>query len=614
MISHVSRPVSILPAGHSAEEERKRKVLRRGKTVSLVLFLIAAAAACFLAPAEAARTLSREEFVRGLIEARGFSGLPGGASFVETALDADLIPPLDGAEKAPITRREALLCAVHSLGLSFESGLLVSAPLSCKDAKALSPVERGVLASATNMEPALWKKGTASFAPGMKITPEEANAILSGVKNASRSLRLSVKLPVSKGMTLRVNREGAYSAIPKWRAVVNGFESREEADVFRIALMEKGIECTVDSQNYDWRVRSPLLEKYGPVRAFLSAARSLGREGVVFYAASSWDAAEGPRYWAMLVMDPALYEIRPVISPEGIGSLAPLTSMMPEGAVAAVNGGYFSTAGKGKGYPIGMLKEGGVLITPPFEGRTCLGWNGKNQAAFGEVTWKGIVRLPEGGFMDITAMNRPVKGEGLAVYTRHFGDATPSSVTDAMEIVLDGDLCREVRFGGGNSILPGERVLAVYGSAVRFAASIKEGDVLKVEQSLNEGDAYWNSMTNVVQAGPFLLRKGQVSLENEKFSDSIVTRRHPRSVVGLTGNGQWFFFVGDGRNAVHSLGFTLTETAEILRGAGAAYALNLDGGGSTGLFAGGRFCNSLSDGRERPVSYGLAVFGKGGRQ
>jgi len=41
--------------------------------------------------------------------------------------------------------------------------------------------------------------------------------------------------------------------------------------------------------------------------------------------------------------------------------------------------------------------------------------------------------------------------------------------------------------------------------------------------------------------------------------------------------------------------------------------LNLDGGGSSTLFAGGRILNVLSDGRERPVSYGVGAFPKGGK-
>jgi exopolysaccharide biosynthesis protein len=118
-------------------------------------------------------------------------------------------------------------------------------------------------------------------------------------------------------------------------------------------------------------------------------------------------------------------------------------------------------------------------------------------------------------------------------------------------------------------------------------------------------------MTYAVQGGPLLVRKGDVLFETENLSDGVVSRRHPRTAIGLTGSGQWFFFVGDGRNAVHSVGFTLAETADILKKNGAAYALNLDGGGSSSIFLGGRVVNALSDGRERPVSYGIGAFRRG---
>jgi exopolysaccharide biosynthesis protein len=77
--------------------------------------------------------------------------------------------------------------------------------------------------------------------------------------------------------------------------------------------------------------------------------------------------------------------------------------------------------------------------------------------------------------------------------------------------------------------------------------------------------------------------------------------------MGLTERGQWFFFVGDGRDGTHSVGFTLREAADILKKKGAAYALNLDGGGSTELWVDGRIVNVPSEKRERPVSYGIGA-------
>ena len=136
------------------------------------------------------------------------------------------------------------------------------------------------------------------------------------------------------------------------------------------------------------------------------------------------------------------------------------------------------------------------------------------------------------------------------------------------------------------------------------------GEVVWDGNSLNDDDPHWNSMDNIIQAGPFLIRNGDIDIEPEGFSASILNLRHPRSVIGLTGDGKWFFFVGDGRDGMHSAGFTLQEVAVILKREGAAYALNLDGGGSSQLMIGSKIFNSPSEKRERPISYGVGAIQK----
>ena len=238
---------------------------------------------------------------------------------------------------------------------------------------------------------------------------------------------------------------------------------------------------------------------------------------------------------------------------------------MAVGTAAAVNGGFFTIAGKEQGSPIGVLLTEGMFINPPYKGRTCLGWNDQNQAAFGHLECSTRVTFPNGGYMEITAFNREVKASGVVLFTSHFGQPTPLFKTQGIELLLDGNRIEEIRTSGGNPIPAGRRVLGVYGPSASLLSSLREGDILGIDQSLNGDDPYWGSMTQAIQGGPFLLRKGQIVMEDEKLSDSVVNRRHPRTVMGLTAKGQWFFFVGDGRRAVHSLGFTLQETAEILK-------------------------------------------------
>ena len=127
-----------------------------------------------------------------------------------------------------------------------------------------------------------------------------------------------------------------------------------------------------------------------------------------------------------------------------------------------------------------------------------------------------------------------------------------------------------------------------------------------VANATEEAD-YWPEMTNIIQAGPLIINEGASAGEDENFSGGLISARHPRSAVGLNAQGSWVFIAVDGRNGMHSSGATISEMAEILRGQGMMYALNLDGGGSTEIMIDGKIWNIPSDGFERRISYALGA-------
>ena len=89
----------------------------------------------------------------------------------------------------------------------------------------------------------------------------------------------------------------------------------------------------------------------------------------------------------------------------------------------------------------------------------------------------------------------------------------------------------------------------------------------------------------------------------------IDRHREPRSAIATTTRGTYLLAVVDGRQQ-SSHGCTLTEWAQLLKAFGAKDALNLDGGGSSELVAGGQVLNSPSDGRERGVGSAIVVLHK----
>ncbi len=109
--------------------------------------------------------------------------------------------------------------------------------------------------------------------------------------------------------------------------------------------------------------------------------------------------------------------------------------------------------------------------------------------------------------------------------------------------------------------------------------------------------------------GPSLLSNGkvQVTADEEVFFGTSIPKVHPRTACGYTADGKLILLVVDGRQEA-SRGVNLPELALIMQQLGCVEALNLDGGGSTTLVAGGQLINRPEGGTaERQVMSALAV-------
>ena len=110
---------------------------------------------------------------------------------------------------------------------------------------------------------------------------------------------------------------------------------------------------------------------------------------------------------------------------------------------------------------------------------------------------------------------------------------------------------------------------------------------------------------NLVSGTRYLV-KGGVNQYTNSTDPEHVTERHPRSAIGHTANGELILCVVDGRS-LESQGVTLRELANVMLEAGAAFALEMDGGGSSALWVNDRIVNVPSDGPERPVINHLLI-------
>ncbi len=108
----------------------------------------------------------------------------------------------------------------------------------------------------------------------------------------------------------------------------------------------------------------------------------------------------------------------------------------------------------------------------------------------------------------------------------------------------------------------------------------------------------------LLQAGPLLVAGGRrvvadtdpegFAATQDEFDQDLTSERLPRMAVALTAGGEWLAVAVDGR-APDEAGLFLGELADVLIGLGAHDALNLDGGSSSALVAGGELRNTPRD-------------------
>jgi hypothetical protein len=114
----------------------------------------------------------------------------------------------------------------------------------------------------------------------------------------------------------------------------------------------------------------------------------------------------------------------------------------------------------------------------------------------------------------------------------------------------------------------------------------------------------------VVHARPFVdaVAEGFVQPDLPSFYYGFGVRRNPRTMAGVSAAGDVLLVTVDGRQPGYSVGLSFAEEAAVMRALGAVEALNLDGGGSTTMVAGGRLLGRPSDATgERPIGDGLLV-------
>jgi hypothetical protein len=118
----------------------------------------------------------------------------------------------------------------------------------------------------------------------------------------------------------------------------------------------------------------------------------------------------------------------------------------------------------------------------------------------------------------------------------------------------------------------------------------------------------WPNVLDAVGGSPILVKGGQIAVDPScnASSPTYLCQIQPRTGIGVTATGKVLLVVLDGLQA-KSAGMDMYAWSKEMKALGAVDALNLDGGGSSTMVAGGVVKNSPSDGTQRPVTNSLVV-------
>jgi len=278
---------------------------------------------------------------------------------------------------------------------------------------------------------------------------------------------------------------------------------------------------------------------------------------------------------------------------------------------AAVNGDFFD----GGGRPVGAMVAGGELLTTPESEHILLRVDGQGQPTLRPgIDWGVGVSTADGRTLAVPAVNRPLSGEGITLYSRRWGPSTatpadggtvelalrlPSTATAALPSGSSAVAVGPAVAGGNQPIPAGHVVLSGRGKGARALVDLAQRAGGTAALNVSVG-----GVVSAIGGSPQLLQNGMSNYPANN-PDSFTQQRHARTVVGITSSGEMLLVTADARGA--SSGLTLAEATQLLSGLGAVDALNLDGGSSTTFVGAGSVRNAPSGGAERGVASALAV-------
>ncbi|MBQ6684600.1 MAG: phosphodiester glycosidase family protein, partial [Firmicutes bacterium] len=262
--------------------------------------------------------------------------------------------------------------------------------------------------------------------------------------------------------------------------------------------------------------------------------------------------------------------------------------------IAAINGDFFTVD---NGVATGLVIKEGIIRSSEStvanynsvgfydDGEVIIGRSGLQTRAHYTNTSGAAITL------GMHLNKQLTKESGIVLYTEDYNDSNKATipsfnvvlnVTDGEPRINETMTGVVAALGGSTTATPireGEVVISM-ASNTPYVTTLQQMMTLSVGDEVEftfEADEDWEDVEYAVGAGYKLLTDGvNVAPTTDKT-------RAPRTALGITDDGEVIFYTVDGRQKGYSQGTYQSELADRLKELGCVEAVNLDGGGSTGL-------------------------------
>lgn len=273
-------------------------------------------------------------------------------------------------------------------------------------------------------------------------------------------------------------------------------------------------------------------------------------------------------------------QLTPSLATNSLGRKATITSIAKRNnSIVAINGTFFKPA---TGVPLGTLMIDKKMYTGPIYNRVAMGFfdNGYDMA---RIQLNATLKA-RGTELKIDNINQPrTLSTHVIVYTPDWGKMAPVSPKYGSQIAVSNG--KIIETSTSQLTIPQDGYVVV-------------GPAQKLNQFANEKDVKldigtipnWQNVNHIISGGPYLVKNGKVYVDIGEQKLGAIGGRNPRTAIGYTADNNFIIVTVDGREKA-SVGMTLYELANFMKGIGCYNAMNLDGGGSTVLYVNGRVVN-----------------------